>query len=692
MKKILQSLLIFSLLMISVFSAPMITMASVPGGDPEPAVPLDLPNKVFLPVIHSTSATYWVSGIVTGPDDLPLAGATVSDGTGKFTTTDQNGQYQLALPPGPNALAPEKDGYIFTPSMVEIDVASNLYGQDFSAINACVQGIVNGDFEASEWWTTPSSVVPAVYAVDRYHSPVRSARTGILSGSPNVYSYSAIQSQPISVPGTATSVLLRMWLLPISQESVTSLAPTKPELGEFGDTTTAYDAQYVLILDESGNLLETLLWVSSNTQMWTYFEFNLSKWAGHTIKLQVGTYNDGSDGVTALYIDDVSLEMCSGILPPPPPPPETCSNLLLNSDFEYSASWGIPVTAYPAGYSYDYAYSGLRSMRTGIPVYSTVNKYSYSDAYQTVTIPSNAVSAVLRMKILPRSQEATTSSDLDAAEQEAWMPPPGTVWADAVLAYDTVYILVLNPTTQEIVETLWSRTNLNSAEWKSKEFDLLKYRGKTIRIQFGTFNDGLNGKTSLYVDQAEFEVCTGVLPPPPPPICSERIGNNSFENNLSWYIPATAFSAGYSTALAHTGLRSMRTGIINYYHNRYSYSDFGQVVSIPAGSTSATLGMWLYTRSTEATSLLLPDQPAAAEFGEVAMAGDVQYLLILDYWGNWIDTLIWQRANEGYWKYVSFSLKKYAGSTIKLQWGTYNDGWGGVTSMFVDDVSLIACP
>ncbi len=694
MKRFLQSLLIFSLLMISVFTVPTHVLGGVPNSDTGPTDPLELPNQIFLPVIQRASSNYWVSGVVTGPDNLPVAGATIFDGTGKSAVTDQAGQYQIAVPAGPNVLSPVKDGYYFTPSMVDINVSSNLVGQNFSAIDGALQGVDNGDFEASTWWVAPSSPVTAVYTTEKYHSPVRSARTGILSGMANVYSYSAISSPLISVPDTATSVILRMWLYPISEESTSLLVPSMPEVGEFGDTTTAYDAQYVLILNEAGELLETLLWISSNSQMWTYHEFNLSKWAGQTIKIQIGTYNDGSDGVSSLYIDDVSLEMSSGTLPPPLSP-EACYNLFLNSGFEYSASWGIPITTYPAGYSYDYAYAGLRSMRTGIPVYSTVNKYSYSDAYQTVTIPSDATSAVLRMKILPRSQELALSAEEESIEQEALLPPVGAVWGDSTLAYDTVYIMVLDPYTQQIVEYLWSRTNLNSAEWKSKEFDLLKYRGKTIRIQYGTYNDGLNGKSSLYVDEAYFDICSGVLPPPPPPPpppdCSERIGNNSFETNTSWYIPPTAFSAGYSTARAFTGFRSMRTGIVNYYLNRYSYSDFGQVVSIPLGSTYANLEMFLYNSSSEPTSVLLANRPTAEEFGEVAMAGDVQYLLILDYWGNWIDTLLWQRVNDGYWTYASFNLQKYAGSTIKLQWGTYNDGWGGFTSMFVDDVSLITC-
>ena len=67
-------------------------------------------------------------------------------------------------------------------------------------------------------------------------------------------------------------------------------------------------------------------------------------------------------------------------------------------------------------------------------------------------------------------------------------------------------------------------------------------------------------------------------------------------------------------------------------------------------------------------------------------------LLILDYYGNWLDTLVWQRSNEQYWRFMQFNLKPYAGLTIQLQWGSYNNGWDGVTAMYVDDVSLLACP
>jgi bacillopeptidase F (M6 metalloprotease family) len=51
-----------------------------------------------------------------------------------------------------------------------------------------------------------------------------------------------------------------------------------------------------------------LLWQRSH-------EFDLTAYAGQTIKLNVGVYNDGQDGITAMYLDDVSLEICCPSLP-----------------------------------------------------------------------------------------------------------------------------------------------------------------------------------------------------------------------------------------------------------------------------------------------------------------------------------------------------------------------------------------
>jgi bacillopeptidase F (M6 metalloprotease family) len=68
--------------------------------------------------------------------------------------------------------------------------------------------------------------------------------------------------------------------------------------------------QYAIIRDENDELIDTLLWQRSDDQAWTFHKFDLTAYAGQTIKLNFGVYNDGQDGITAMYLDDVSLEIC----------------------------------------------------------------------------------------------------------------------------------------------------------------------------------------------------------------------------------------------------------------------------------------------------------------------------------------------------------------------------------------------
>jgi hypothetical protein len=156
----------------------------------------------------------------------------------------------------------------------------------------------------------------------------------------------------------------------------------------------------------------------------------------------------------------------------------------------------------------------------------------------------------------------------------------------------------------------------------------------------------------------------------------------------------TVYPAGYSYAQYHSAFRAMRTGIVNPADNIFSYSDFRQVVTIPSNTHHVTLGMWVYFISAEAQGLSQPEAiaPTGKPFTETLLSDDLQYLLILDQNQNWIGTLVWQRSNSQVWTNMTFDLSAYAGRTIILQWGTFNNGTSGITSMYVDDVTLQACP
>ena len=136
----------------------------------------------------------------------------------------------------------------------------------------------------------------------------------------------------------------------------------------------------------------------------------------------------------------------------------------------------------------------------------------------------------------------------------------------------------------------------------------------------------------------------------------------------------------------------MRVGIVEPSDNRTSYSSARQLVTIPAEAISATLRFWFYPTSGEPATLGLPAPPLANTLQATTLAGDAQYVLVLDEYGRRIDTLLWQRTNDRQWTLYQFDLMPCAGQTIKLHFGVYNDGWGGVTAIYLDDVSLEVCP
>ena len=116
---------------------------------------------------------------------------------------------------------------------------------------------------------------------------------------------------------TAQSATLRYWAYPVSGEAQTVPQPAARLTGMKLDQYLWYDVQYALILDAAGTWIDTLYWACSNEQEWLNYTFDLSAYIGQTIMLHIGTYNNGSNGVTAMYYDDVSLNVCWGDGPTP---------------------------------------------------------------------------------------------------------------------------------------------------------------------------------------------------------------------------------------------------------------------------------------------------------------------------------------------------------------------------------------
>ena len=145
--------------------------------------------------------------------------------------------------------------------------------------------------ESNTGWVFGSSPAQGVYSIAQYHGPSRSARLGITSGS-NVNSYSSM-TQALTLP-VGDQALLKLWVFPISNP--------------YDDS----DRQEIRIMAADGTTTLRQLWnATSNANAWVNLQFDISEFMGQSIVLYINVRNDGLGGATAMYVDDVSLEICT---------------------------------------------------------------------------------------------------------------------------------------------------------------------------------------------------------------------------------------------------------------------------------------------------------------------------------------------------------------------------------------------
>ena len=176
----------------------------------------------------------------------------------------------------------------------------------------CENVIVNTGFEERDGWVLPITTFTAAYSKDRPRNGDWSMRTGIDNPDVNILSYSSAR-QKVKISNDASSALLSIWVYPMSEETVLTQAGPELAIGEpFGTQVFSQDFQYILILDKDGNLVETLDNTLSNSQTWTHKSFDLSHYVGWGwIQVQFGTFNNGYGGTSSMYVDDVTLEVCT---------------------------------------------------------------------------------------------------------------------------------------------------------------------------------------------------------------------------------------------------------------------------------------------------------------------------------------------------------------------------------------------
>ena len=266
------------------------------------------------------------------------------------------------------------------------------------------------------------------------------------------------------------------------------------------------------------------------------------------------------------------------------------------------------------------------------------------------------------------------------------------------------------------------REQVNNLTWREATVDLAQYKGQTIRLQFGTYNNGLYGISRTFVDAASLVVCPGgtatstptstatptptrtptatpTQPPtatPVPGTCTDVMLNGGFESNTGWIFRNNPVLAGYATNPVLAGQRSLRTGISVGVANVESYSPAEQALTVPSWAASAQLRFSRYnvlgeTAAVGAVSIEEMAMPTTeAELAATSFISDFFYVIAIRNDGT-IDWLLREQVNNLTWREATVDLAQYKGQTIRLQFGTYNNGLYGISRTFVDAASLVVC-
>lgn len=171
----------------------------------------------------------------------------------------------------------------------------------------CTNLINNGGFETDATWAEVSSSNTSIIDPELPHTGTQSAWLGGTDQESLQYIY-----QDVSIPANATSVKLNYYRL-VHLE-------TKGLAGLFaGDATFN-----VIIADTDGNQLSVVEKLSSagGDDAWHQAQADLYKYAGKTIRLVFNAENPRGN-ISSLFVDDVSIAVCTTGTGPSAPPPSS---------------------------------------------------------------------------------------------------------------------------------------------------------------------------------------------------------------------------------------------------------------------------------------------------------------------------------------------------------------------------------
>jgi hypothetical protein len=359
----------------------------------------------------------------------------------------------------------------------------------------------------------------------------------------------------------------------------------------------------------------------------------------------------------------------------------TCPELLTDGGFETSGVWLLGPTPLTSEYVTHTRHSGERSLALGIT--KGGNVAGYSSARQLVTIPANVSKAALSF----------------------WFYAMTTGNA----AGDGMELVLLGADGQSVLDKPWSSQN-DSRVWNQLTFDLTRWRGRTLYVYFNVYNNGTGGTAGMFLDDASFTACltptstpvptpvptatstathtpaptptpgpptptTGPTTAPPTAGPCDLVVNGGFEVGWTGWQTAVGLSLPPRLAVSpepvHTGGAALRLG--TQETNAASYSSVRQRLTIPVGAPKVSVEFWAYTWS------------------DGAGGGDRQEVIVFAENGTVLAKPWSELSNDRVWRAHAFDILGQAGRTVELYFNVYNDGAGGRTALFLDDVRAVTC-
>jgi hypothetical protein len=156
--------------------------------------------------------------------------------------------------------------------------------------------------------------------------------------------------------------------------------------------------------------------------------------------------------------------------------------------------------------------------------------------------------------------------------------------------------------------------------------------------------------------------------PTPPPA---GVVNGGFEPGLSGWSTGGVFTPLSSTAQAHSGTHSAQLGS-STTPEPSGDSFITQNVSVASGSPQ--LSFWYRPSTTDTITY------------------DWQEAQIRTTAGTTRASIFKVASNAQAWQHVTFDMTPYAGQTVQLYFNVHGDGYGDLTWMYLDDVTLSGTP